>query len=180
MRKFFAGEERRAQTLPDFAVGVAIFLVITAAIFIFVPQLTLPYDDQGNSLVVQRAAADLGNDMLAGEKPSELNETCTVAFFERIDAGDCGFDGDETVTEQLGITPAYSVNVTIRDMPSDGPDSTICRADTADSVGDCASGDDNRTLAVGPPLPEEDASVAISRRGAFVDGGRVVIEVGVW
>jgi hypothetical protein len=173
-------DRTRAQTLPDFTVGIAIFLVTTSAIFLFIPQLTLPYDEQGNSLVVQRAAADLGDDMLAGEAPSELNETCTVAFFDRTDAGDCGFDGDDAVTEQLGIAPTYSVNITLRNAPSDAPNSAICRADDADSVGGCTSGDENRTLAVGPSLPEEDASVAIARRGVFVDDGGVVIEVGVW
>lgn len=180
MRESSAEDEKRAQTLPDFAVGVAIFLVTTAAIFIFVPQLTLPYDEQGDSLVVQRAAADLSDDMLAGETPSELNETCTVAFFERTNPGGCAFEGDDSVTEQLGITPTYSVNVTVRDAPSDGPNSTICRADNADSVGDCTSGDENLTLSTGPPLPQDDASVAVARRGVFVDGGRVIIEVGVW
>lgn len=174
------GGRTRAQTLPDFTVGIAIFLVTTSAIFLFLPQLALPYDEQGNSLVVQRAAADLGNDMLAGDDPSELNDTCTVAFFERTAAADCRFEGDDSVTEQLGIAPTYSVNVTVRDAPSDAPNSTICRADDADTVGDCTSGDTSRTLAVGPSLPQEDASVAVARRGAFVDDDRVVIEVGVW
>jgi hypothetical protein len=170
----------RGQTLPDFAVGVAVFLVTTSAIFLFVPQLTLPYDEQGNSLVVQRAAADLSDDMLAGEAPSELNETCTVAFFDRTDAAGCRFEGGDSVTEQLGIAPTYSVNVTVRDVPGDAPNSTVCRGDDADSIGDCASGDANHTLAVGPSLPQRDASVAVARRGAFVGEDRVVIEVGVW
>lgn len=170
----------RAQTLPDFAVGIAIFLVTTTAIFLFVPQLALPYDDGGDSLVVQRAAADLGDDLLAGEAPSALNETCTVAFFERSGADGCPFEGDESVTRQLGLAPTYSVNVTLRNAPSDAPNSTICRADGAESIGDCASGDANRTLAVGPSLPQGDASVAVARRGAVVDNDSVVIEVGVW
>lgn len=169
----------RAQTLPDFAVGVAIFLVTTTAIFLFVPQLTLPYDGQEDSLVVQRAAADLGDRMLAGEAPSALDEPCTVAFFERTTAEACPFE-DEDLTAQLGIASAYSVNVTLRTAPSDAPDSTICRADDADSVGDCESGDESRTLRVGPPLPEGDASVAVARRGAFVDEEGVVLEIGVW
>lgn len=175
-----AAGDGRAQTLPDFAVGIAIFLVTTTAVFLFVPQLALPYDGGGDSLVVQRAAADLGDGLLAGEAPSSLNETCTVAFFERAAADGCRFEGDDPVTRQLGVAPTYSVNVTLRDAPSDAPNSTICRADGADSIGDCTAGDANRTLAVGPSLPRGDASVAVARRTAVVDDGSVVVEVGVW
>lgn len=179
-----AGGERdaaRAQTLPDFAVGVAIFLVTTTAIFLFVPQLALPYDDQEDSLVVQRAAADLGDDLLAGEAPSSLDAPCTVAFFERAAAGDCPFEGgDEPLTAELGVASTYSVNVTLRDAPSDAPESTVCRADDAETIGDCESGETSRTLAVGPPLPEDEGSVAVARRSAFVDDEEVVLEIGVW
>ena len=180
MRRVGAGEGARAQTLPDFAVGITIFLVTTTAVFLFVPQLALPYDEQGDSIVVQRAAADLGDDLLAGETPSALNETCTVAFLERAAADDCRFEGEDSLTRQLGVAPTYSVNVTLRDAPSDAPNSTICRADGAESIGDCGSGDANRTLAVGPSLPQDEASVAVARRGAVVDNESVVIEVGVW
>lgn len=168
----------RGQTLPDFVVGIAIFLVTVTLVVQFVPQLMLPYEGQERPVVAQRVASDLGGDLLAaGGAPSELNETCTIAFFEQSDGDGCPFDTGDDVTAQVGITPTYSMNVTLRDAPSDEPDSEVL-CNESESVEECQSG--GTRLEVGPPVPETDASVAIARRGVHVDGTGAVIEVGVW
>lgn len=168
----------RGQTLPDFAVGIAIFLLTVTFVFLFVPQMFLPYEDQEQPVVAERAASDLGTSMLADETtPSKLNETCTLAFFDAGAGDGCRFDTDESVTDQLGVAPTYSVNVTLRDAPSDDPGSRVlCEVDGA--VDDCESGGEQ--LAIGPPVPAADRSVATARRGIFVGETGAVIEVGVW
>lgn len=168
----------RGQTLPDFVVGIAIFLVTVTLVVQFVPQLILPYEGQERPVVAQRVASDLGGDLLAaGGMPSELNETCTIAFFEQSDGDACPFDTGDDVTAQVGITSTYSMNATLRDAPSDAPDSEVL-CDVGDSVDDCSSG--GARLEVGPPVPATDESVAIARQRVHVNGTGAVIEVGVW
>lgn len=170
----------RGQTLPDFAVGIAIFLLTIAFIFVFIPELTLPFESQEQPVVAERAATTLDNHLLATEgSPSELNETCTLAFF-LDDEANCSTLPDEPVTEQLGIASVYSVNVTLRDAPSDASESMVCRADSEQTLGDCTSGDNDKALAVGPPVPEANDSVAVARRKVFVGETRAVLEIGVW
>lgn len=169
----------RGQTLPDFAVGIAIFLITVTFVVLFLPQLTLPYQDQEQAVVVERVASDLGNHLLAAQHPpSTLNETCTIAFFPpQDDTPNCPFDTSETVTQQVGIGSAYSLNVTLRDAPSDAPQSDIL-CSTGSSIDDCESGGDR--LAIGAAVPENDRSVSMARQRVTVSGDGVVIEVGVW
>lgn len=168
----------RGQTLPDFAVGIAIFLITVSAVFLFVPQLTLPYEGQERPVVVQRVASDLSADLLAAETPpSALNETCTLAFFNGTGGDSCPFDAGAPVTEQVGVESTYSVNVTLRDAPSDDRDSErLC--EVGGSIDDCDDG--GTPLSVGPPLPEDGRSVALARERVFVNDTEAVLEVGVW
>lgn len=173
-------EADRGQTLPDFAVGIALFLVTITFVFLFVPQVSLPYDDQEQPVVVERVANDLAHSLLAdGATPSELDESCTLAFFEQDGGGACPFDTNDSVTEQLGIAATYSVNVTLRNASSDDPRSELlCETDDYGSVVDCDSGTD--PLALGPPIPAGDRSVALARKRVFVGDTEAVLEVGVW
>jgi hypothetical protein len=168
--------QRRGQTLPDFAVGISIFLVTVTFLFLFIPQVTLPYEDQEQPVVAERVTSDLGNQLLAdGETPSKLNESCTLAFFTQSGGTRCQFETADSTTEQLGIDSTYSVNATLRNAASDDPNSAILCGDDG-TVGDCGS----ESLAVGPPVPQDDRSVATARRRVFVGGTSAVIEVGVW
>lgn len=165
----------RGQTLPDFVVGMAIFLLTVTLIVQFVPQLVLPHQEQERPVVVQRAANDLGSDLLAGETTrSELDATCTRAFFNQTDVAGCPFDTDDALTAQVGIDRRYELNVTLRTAPSDDPDSALLCDDG--NVGACGTNE----LALGPSIPETDESVAIARRRVFVGDTEAVIEVGVW
>ena len=166
----------RGQTLPDFAVGVAVFLLAVTFVFLFIPQLALPFDDQEQPVVAERVTSDLSYNLLAdGENRSELNETCTLEFFgENVD--ECSTLTDDPVTAQLGVAPTYSVNVTLRDAPSDNPSSEpLCRS--GDSIEECPG---DETLAVGPPIPGGDRSVGTARQRVSVGEHPAVIEVRVW
>jgi hypothetical protein len=167
----------RGQTLPDFVVGVAIFLVTVTLVVQFVPQLLVPYEDQERPVVARRVASDLAGDLLATSQRAQLNETCTLSFFAQSGAGGCPFDTSEAVTTQVGVASGYSVNATLRDAPSDDPDSDVL-CDVGGSVGGCASG--GSPLELGPPVPQGGESVATARRRVVVGDTEAVVEVGVW
>ena len=168
----------RGQTLPDFAVGVAVFLLVVTFVFLFLPQLALPFEDQEQPAVAERVTSDLSYNLLAeGENRSELNETCTLEFFrEKVD--ECSTLTEDPVTAQLGVASTYSVNVTFRNVSSDAPVSTLCRADDEGPLDDCKSGDVQ--LAVGPTLPDDDRTIATARQRVYVNDVEGVLEVRVW
>lgn len=158
----------RGQTLPDFAVGIAIFLLTTTFVVVFVPQLILPFEDQEQPAVAERIANDLSKDLLAEEDaPSMLNESRTLAFFD-----------DDPGAERLGVGSTYSVNVTLRNASSDDRRSAILCED-GDSIGDC-DGASGPTLDAGPAVPRDARSVSTARVGVFTDGTDAVLEVRVW
>lgn len=168
----------RGQTLPDFAVAVAVFLVAIAFVSVFVPQLVVPFDDQERPVVVERIATDLASDDLVENGSSDaLNETATRTFFDR---------NESEALARVGVTPWYSLNVTLRDSPGRDPDSAVLCADGADEfwVTSCDPGGDR--FAVGPSVPEQDRSVATARRTVFAVNAStdhtkyVILEVRVW
>lgn len=170
--------DERAQTLPDFAVGVTLFLGVVAFVALFVPQLIAPYDAQEQPVVVDRVADDLEGRLLAAEEPAAgLDEPCTLSFFTDGADDDCPFATDDDLTTRLGIDGGYSVNVTLRDAPSDAPGSAVYCAVNG-SVDDCQPGADR--LAAGPPVPTGDHSVATARRRVAVGDADAVLEVEVW
>lgn len=158
----------RGQTLPDFTVGIAIFLLTVSFIVVFVPQLTVPFQDQEQPVVAERITSDLSENLLGErEAPSMLNESRTVSFFE-----------NELEADQLGIDPRYSVNITLRDTPSDAPDSAIlCEDGGGESITDCNGGS---KLAVGPSVPPSGQSVSTAKVGVFTGETDAVLEVRVW
>lgn len=156
----------RGQTLPDFAVGIAIFLLTITFVVTFIPQLALPFEDQEQPVVAERIASDLSKSQLAErDEPSMLNESRTLSFFE-----------DEPEADQLGVDPTYSVNITLRNASSDARESKVlCKE--GESIDDCDGG---TALAVGPSVPQDDRSVSTARAGAFTEGTDAVLEVRVW
>lgn len=170
----------RAQTLPDFAVGIAVFLLTLVFVSVFVPQLILPFDDQEQPVVAERIASNLEDARLTGgDARSELNESATRSFF------------NQTETEalaQFGVDSWESLNVTLRDAPRRDPGSEILCADPGDGwwIGECDGGTDQ--FALGEPVPENDGSVATVQRTLFAvetgDGDDriryVVLEVSLW
>lgn len=163
----------RGQTLPDFAVGIAVFLFTVAFVFAFVPQLILPFEDREQSVVAERIGSDLGNDLLVAEgASSQLEESSTTAFF----------DGDEEeALGQLGIEPWYSLNVTLRNASSLDQSSVIlCEAEGEEWIVVDENCDGSDRFAIGDPPPRDDGSPATVRRTIPAGDRDVVLEVSIW
>lgn len=168
-----ATDSDRAQMLPDFVIGIAIFLVTIAFIVGFIPQMTAPYQEQEKPVVAERIADDVSGSLLGRPGSSSgLNLDCTRAFFARSDATGCPFDAADTVNEQLGVSDRHSVNVR---LVSTGSESEVLCADGG-SIGTCGT----ERLAVGPSVPQDGRSVATTHRVVHVDGNDAVLEVRVW
>jgi len=168
----------RGQTLPDFAVGVAVFLLTIAFVSAFVPQLMVAFDGQERPVVAERFASDLRSDRLTvPDSQSELNETDTRSFFNQ---------SSTDALEQLGAASWYSLNVTLRDGPSRDANSEILCAGSEDEwwITDC--GADAERFAVGESVPRNERSVATAQRTLFaVDTAEdrteyVILEVSIW
>ena len=165
MERVLEGGSNRGQTLPDFVVAVAIFLLVIAFVISFIPQLTAPYDEQEHPAIAERIASDVAGTLLADRTaPSGLNEECTVAFFTAYEANACPFE-DEPLIDRLGVSDQYSVNVSIGRSGNASEESAIlCGRDG--SIASCDEPGAER-LTAGPLTPESDRSVAISRRAAI-------------
>lgn len=163
----------RGQTLPDFTVAIAIFLLTVSFILLFIPQMIEPFDDQEQSVVAERITSELGNSELTENGTSgQLNESATVAFFNNT---------EQEALEQVGVDTTYSLNVTIRDSPSPAPQSSVlCADNTADgwAITDCKNG--SIKLETGQAKPHNSRSVATTRLTLFTGDRDVVMEVGVW
>ena len=167
-RRLWTGRFERGQTLPDFAVGIAIFLLTITFVTVFVPQLTLPFEEQEQPAVAERVTSDVTENLLADrESPSMVDESRTLSFFEgELEAG------------QLGVDRKYSVNITLRDAPSDAPDAAIlCADESGESIADCDGGP---KLVAGPSVPENDRSISTARAAVFTGETDAVLEVRVW
>lgn len=163
-------EDSRGQTLPDFVVAVAIFLLAVTFVVAIVPQLLLPFDGQERPVVAERAAGGVGAAVTESGTASALNESATRSFF----------DLNETeARDRLAVEPWYALNITLRDAPSYDPASQVLCSDGGDDwiTADCSTGD---PFAAGRPVPRDDGSVATVRRSLFVGDTDVVLEVRVW
>lgn len=168
----------RGQTLPDFAVGIAVFLLTIAFVSTFVPQLMVTFDGQERPVVAERFASDLQSDRLTEpDSQSELNESDTRTFFDQ---------NRTEALEQFGAASWYSLNVTLRDGPSRDADSEILCAGADDEwwLTDC--GADTERFAIGESVPRDERSVATAQRTLFaVDTAEdrteyVILEVSIW
>ena len=177
-RQFSPSDRDRGQTLPDFAIGISIFLITVSFIIVFVPQLTLPFEDTEQPVVAERTATDLESALLSDpDMQSHLNESCTLAFFSQSGTTSCPFETDEPIETQVGIDPSYSINVSLRETPSDSPNSTRLCMDGG-TIGACSGSSD--VLTVGPDVPQDGQSVATSRQSVAINGTSAILEVVVW
>lgn len=126
----------RAQTQLDFAVGVGVFLVVTAFVLSFVPGMLEPFEgsNQEETVAANRVADQVVGGMLGSpDEPYVLDRECTIVFFEDDTAntdgnGDgfddpydtssyplskCNFD-DDPVVERVGLNTDPDLNVRIR------------------------------------------------------------------
>jgi hypothetical protein len=95
------------------------------------------------------------------------------------DGSDCAIPYDETesdLSERLGLTSWYSVNVTLRRNTSGDSDLDVVCTD-GDSVMPCSPGDTRLSAGATPP---DSGSVFSASRGAQIDGREIVLEVVLW
>lgn len=107
----------QAQTTLDFAIAMGVFLIILAAVFMFIPSITVPFVDgtQDHTAAADRIASHLAEGALGEpDTPYHLTEACATAFFAENESEDipdqCGFSGD-TTAEHLGISDRISVYI---------------------------------------------------------------------
>jgi len=177
---------RRAQTTLDFTIGITIFLVVLAAVFLFVPGTLQPFSEGGqeNIVSVNRVADDLSEGSLATEGTSHiLNGTCTEAFFNSTNR--CGFDSTD-VADLVGLGEFKNANVTIIGNVStrSGVQEILCY-DHGDAPGsrlaspdpDCGSSETRLAIGDDPSVAE---SSVTARRVVELDGRDIFLVVKVW
>lgn len=172
----------RAQTTIDFTIGISIFLVVLAAVFLFVPGTLQPFTQGGQEDIVSvnRVTDDLAEQSLAENgTPHILNGTCTNAFFDSTDSS-CDFGG--TVQENTGVRDLKQINVTIQGnvSPRSGTTKILCY-DASEDPGDKLENPScsGTRLAIGNRAAETGSSVT-SRRVVELDGFDVFLVVRVW
>ena len=162
----------RGQILPDFALGMAIFLITIAFAAIFIPQLILPFEGQERTVVSERATSSLGNDVLTGDgPPGTLDEDATTDFFG-LNTADA--------RAHLGLTDTQSINIALRNAPSTHANSSVLCAEPGEDpwlTTDCGSGTE---LALGDTVPDGDRDIATGRMTLTADDRTAVLEVRVW
>jgi hypothetical protein len=158
----------RGQTTIDYAIGIGLFLVAVAFVFLSLPSMFGPFNSaDGDFLILaDRSADQLTAELLVEDvtDPSVLNTTCTVEFFDNdTDTGNCRYDTDGAdPATALGIDRVgISANVTIRDD-----------ADRIRTI-------DGTDLAVGD-APGPNDNIAVARRAVLLDGEQSRLVVKVW
>lgn len=174
----------RAQTTLDFTVGVTVFLLVVATVFMFVPGLLQPFASGGQEDLVtaNRVADNLAENALGDPStPYVLNTTCTEAFFDDREVTGCQYDG-ATLEERVGVLDRQFVNVSLRGNVS-APDArqtdeVLCWDEPNQQFDeDCSGGE---SLAIGDPVDEAPQSSVSARRIVELDGRDVSLVVEVW
>jgi hypothetical protein len=134
-----------------------VFLLTIAFVFTFVPVMFQPFaTSQSDPLVADRAANRLATDILGDPaEPYVLDEACTIAFFDGVDADCYLHDAAAHPNRALGVGDDVNINVTLVDQ-----DGTI-----EDSIG----------------TPRENArDVITAQRRVLYDGRSYELYVRVW
>lgn len=182
--------ERRAQTTIDFTIGITIFVVTLATVFLFIPGALTPFTEgsQENIVTVNRVADTLGEDTLANPNAPYIFDTgCTVSYFDDPTSGSgCDFSGSD-LRATVGLGETKNVNMTIRGNVSSpaGTDAVLCWDDDTDSVveegsSDCDSSTSDVVFQNGDSPPVGSQSSVTARRVVELDGRDVFLVVKIW
>lgn len=173
--------DERGQTNLDLLVGVSVFLVAVGIVLAAASGMADPVvEDQASPLATDRTAELVTEGMFApADASSSLDMVCVVGFFEAsMGAGTCAIPYDESesdLTARLGLSPRYTVNVTIRrNVTGDVAPEVLCT--DGRSVDACPG---PTRLAAGPPPPDAGSTVS-ARRAASLGGTDVTVEVVLW
>lgn len=155
----------RGQTLNDFAIGMALFMLTVAFVVAFIPTMYAPFDapgEDGDAIRADRAASRLLGTVLA-DPSGELqraDRTCTVAFFDGVAHPDCT-DTGVSLIDATGLGTTDTVYVAVKD-----PGGTV---QSLDGV----------TLERGEPSPGSSNGATV-RRMIVLNGDQYTMEVEVW
>lgn len=179
----------RGQTTLDFTIGVTIFVVVLAGVFLFVPGTLQPFEEGGqeNIVTVNRVADQLSEHVLAEPTdPYVLEKDCVVPFFDESEPvpSECNYEGG-TLQERVGYGDFQFANVSIRGSIAGSSKIEQLCYDSSDPAGsrlesgsDCGEPDDTR-LTVGSDLDGVESSVT-ARRTVELDHQTVFLVVQLW
>jgi hypothetical protein len=177
----------RGQTTLDFTIGVTIFVVVLAGVFLFVPGTLQPFQEGGQEdiVTVNRIADQLTEQSLVEPTdPYILSADCTVEFFEDSSDPDCGYSGSN-LQERVGHGDLQFLNITIQGPSSGSSEPNILCYDDDESPGsrlesgsDCdASGETELSIGRNPDSVQ---SSVTARRVVELDGRDVFLVVQLW
>jgi hypothetical protein len=182
-------DRNRGQTTLDFTIGVTIFVVVLAGVFLFVPGTLEPFEEGGQEdiVTVNRVGDQLTEHLLATPtEPYILDEECAVTFFEDPPSSpsECEYSGGSLQT-RIGHGDFQFVNVSIRGSVSGSSNVEQLCYDSANPDGsrlesgsDCGEPADTR-LTVGSNPAGVQSSVT-ARRVVELDGQEVFLVVKLW
>lgn len=172
----------RGQTTLDFTVGVTLFLLVVALVFLFVPGMLQPFTEGGQEDIVSanRVADSLTQGALTDPRtPHVLDPECTVRLFNRSYSPDCRYP-DSSLNAQLGLSANAFVNVSIRgNVSAGGADELLCWDQTDDKL-TTRGGDCDDLLATGDTPPRNTQSSVTARRVVEINDTDVSLIVRVW
>jgi len=180
-------QHTRGQTTLDFTIGVTIFVVVLAGVFLFVPGTLQPFEEGGqeNIVTVNRVADQLSEQSLVADPttPYVLSGDCTEEFFGGPDAaGDCEYTGG-SLQERVGYGDFQFANISIRGSVDGSDDIEQLCYDSSKSPGSrLESGSDctgDTRLTVGSDIAGVESSVT-GRRVVELDSQTVFLVVRLW
>ena len=156
----------RGQTTLDYAIGIGIFLIAVVFVIGFIPGIFEPFAQaQTHATISNRVADRAASDLLGiGVDPTDLNVSCTEAFFEGTVPGHCQFDTTE-LNDAFGVNERYQLNLTIEDSTG---------------ITSLSDGGTPVRLAAGDPPPDRHRSVTVAQRAVYLDGETYRLLVRVW
>lgn len=122
--------DARGQTVPDYAVGASLFLVVVGGVLLYIPTIFEPLSTTttANAIIADRTATYLTTELLNdGGTSATLDAVCTAAFFGKNTSLDseCAFDADSSTRNVLGISDTTDINIAIVDAKDVVADSAI-------------------------------------------------------
>lgn len=191
----------RAQSTMDFAVGISLFIVAVASVFILIPGVggSMAATDPETTPLANRVVSQLVGSTIgtAGPDP-RLGLPCTLEFFRATPTGSpsCRFDQSVAVPDQkdpalldrLGLHTRQRVGVRLRGDPDgDGSRTVLCwDGDAAQVVApgdpgcDPGTASDRRLDITTGPRPDGSRSIAVSERVVTLAGTDATLEVHAW
>lgn len=115
-------DDDRGQTLPDYLMGVSIFLFVVLASVFLVHSSFVPLDDTApDASPADRALETAVEKTSSPPMQTTLDEACTVAVFDVTQDGTadtpipdhCSLTSSTTLTQFVGIDSQHHVNMTV-------------------------------------------------------------------